>query len=81
MAARRDYYQVLGVPPDADHLPGLPWRGQVIDQPCRACDGSGQVVQEDEITIRIPRGVPEGTALRLGGQKVPAARDRSLSPA
>lgn len=43
--------------------PACRGRGQVIDQPCRACDSSGQVVQEDKITIRIPRGVPEGTSL------------------
>jgi len=52
--------------------PACRGRGQVIDQPCRACDGTGQVTQEDRVAIRIPRGVPEGTALRLGGRGMPS---------
>ena len=48
--------------------PAFRGRGQVIDQPCRACDGTGQAVQVDNVAIRVPRGVPEGTALRLAGR-------------
>ena len=46
--------------------------GTVIDHPCAGCRGSGQVPGEDEITIKIPRGIPDGTMLRLPGHGLPA---------
>jgi len=52
--------------------PACRGRGQVIDQPCRGCDGTGQVTQEDRVAIRIPRGAPEGTTLRLAGRGLPS---------
>jgi hypothetical protein len=57
--------------------PACRGRGHVIVQPCRACDGTGQAVQEDavqedKVTIRIPHGVPEGATLRLADRECPA---------
>jgi len=47
-------------------------RGTVIDRPCAGCRGSGQVPGEDEITLKIPKGIPDGTVLRLPGHGLPA---------
>jgi molecular chaperone DnaJ len=46
--------------------------GTVIDHPCAVCRGSGQVPGEDEITVKIPKGIPDGTLLRLPGHGLPA---------
>ena len=47
-------------------------RGQVIDQPCPACHGTGQATWQDTATVRIPPGIPDGTALRLAGRGMPS---------
>ena len=47
-------------------------RRQVIDQPCPACHGTGQATGQDTVTVRIPRGIPDGTALRLAGRGMPS---------
>ena len=52
--------------------PACQGRGQVIDEPCPACHGTGQAVQQDQVTVRIPRGIPDGIALRLAGQGMPS---------
>jgi molecular chaperone DnaJ len=41
--------------------------GQVIEHPCDACGGQGKVRNNEPITVRIPPGVQEGTALRVSG--------------
>lgn len=47
-------------------------RGTIIAEPCAECLGSGQVPGGDEVTVKIPKGVPDGTALRLPGRGLPA---------
>jgi molecular chaperone DnaJ len=47
-------------------------RGRVIDQPCQACRATGQAVQEDTVTIRVPPGIQDGTTLRLAGRGSPS---------
>jgi molecular chaperone DnaJ len=47
-------------------------RGNVIDDPCPDCQGTGQAVERDEVTIRIPPGIPEETVLRLPGSGTPS---------
>ncbi len=51
--------------------PACHGRGEVIDEPCPGCGGTGQAVLEDQVTVRIPRGVPEGITLRLAGRGTP----------
>ncbi len=43
-------------------------RGQVIEQPCGSCAGSGRVTRERTLSINIPPGVEDGTRIRLGGE-------------
>jgi len=52
--------------------PACHGHGQIIDQPCPACQGSGQATQLDKVTVRIPRGIPDGAALRLAGRGMPS---------
>jgi molecular chaperone DnaJ len=41
--------------------------GVVIDEPCPSCRGRGQVERCDTVTVQIPPGIEEGTALRIPG--------------
>ena len=43
-------------------------RGQVIDDPCSACAGAGRVTRERTLSVNIPRGVEDGTRIRLAGE-------------
>jgi len=52
--------------------PACQGRGQVIGQPCPACHGTGQAVQQETVTVRIPGGIPDRTALRLAGRGMPS---------
>ena len=48
--------------------PGCQGRGQVIDNPCAACSGSGRVTRERALSVNIPPGVEDGTRIRLAGE-------------
>jgi molecular chaperone DnaJ len=52
--------------------PACQGRGQVIDEPCPACHGTGQAIGQDQVTVRIPRGIPDQTTLRLAGRGMPS---------
>jgi molecular chaperone DnaJ len=54
-------------------------RGSIIDTPCPECHGKGKTVQDEELTVRIPVGVEEQTALRVPGHGL-AADKPSLPP-
>jgi molecular chaperone DnaJ len=42
--------------------------GQVIADPCPACRGDGRVEKRKKIEVNVPRGVDEGTRIRLAGE-------------
>lgn len=48
-------------------------RGQVIESPCAACHGSGRTAKERVLNVTVPRGMPEGTRLRMAGEGEPGA--------
>src|SRR6516165_12428205 len=43
-------------------------RGEVIDDPCQVCSGSGRVTRERNLSVNIPQGVEDGTRIRLSGE-------------
>jgi molecular chaperone DnaJ len=48
--------------------PACHGRGQVIDDPCASCVGSGRVTRERTLSVNIPAGVEDGTRIRLAGE-------------
>ena len=51
-------------------------RGTIIDDPCPDCGGTGEVTRHDNVKVQIPRGVDEGTALRIPGYGMAASGTR-----
>ena len=43
-------------------------RGQVIENPCPNCSGSGRVTRERTLSVNVPAGVEDGTRIRLAGE-------------
>jgi len=43
-------------------------RGHIIRQPCPTCNGNGTVNHQRRISVRIPRGVDNGSKIRIAGQ-------------
>jgi molecular chaperone DnaJ len=48
--------------------------GEVIDTPCRECNGSGTVHRPRKLTVKIPPGVDDGTQIRLANEGEPGLR-------
>jgi len=48
--------------------PACQGRGEMIDDPCSACHGSGRVTRERKLSVNIPAGVEDGTRIRLAGE-------------
>lgn len=42
--------------------------GQTIADPCKACRGVGRVERDKTLDVAIPRGVDDGTRIRLSGE-------------
>jgi molecular chaperone DnaJ len=49
-------------------------RGQVIADPCRACHGEGRVEKSKTLELKVPKGVDEGTRIRMTGEGEAGAR-------
>jgi len=47
--------------------------GTIIEHRCTDCQGGGQVVREETLTVKIPAGIEEGTALRVESHGLPSA--------
>ena len=46
-------------------------RGQVVEDPCQTCNGSGFTRQTKRYKVKIPAGVREGSRIRLAGKGEP----------
>jgi molecular chaperone DnaJ len=47
-------------------------RGVIIDSPCPDCVGRGQAERVESLTVTIPAGIEDGTALRVAGHGEPS---------
>ena len=54
--------------------PSCHGRGEVIAEPCRDCRGEGRVEKSKTLQVKIPRGVDEGTRIRMQGEGEAGAR-------
>jgi molecular chaperone DnaJ len=54
-------------------------QGEYVSNPCRKCDGQGQIRQKTDLDVSIPAGVEDGTRIRLSGQGDAAPRGRGQS--
>jgi molecular chaperone DnaJ len=61
-------FQQIAPCPDCDGC------GTIIDTPCPECAGSGQTRRDEVLSVRIPVGVEEGTALRIPCRGLPAEK-------
>jgi molecular chaperone DnaJ len=43
-------------------------QGEMIDNPCTQCAGSGRVTRERSLSVNVPAGVEDGTRIRLAGE-------------
>ncbi len=43
-------------------------RGEVIDDPCTSCSGTGRTTRERALQVNVPAGVEDGTRIRLTGE-------------
>jgi molecular chaperone DnaJ len=48
--------------------PACHGQGQVIEKPCRTCNGAGRTRKEKTLSVTIPAGVEDGTRIRLAGE-------------
>ncbi len=42
--------------------------GRIIKNPCKSCGGAGRVRKERKLQVRVPKGVEDGTRMRLAGE-------------
>ncbi len=42
--------------------------GRVIAHPCKSCSGAGRVEKDKTLSVNIPKGVEDGTRIRLSGE-------------
>ncbi|MDO5044268.1 MAG: molecular chaperone DnaJ [Coriobacteriia bacterium] len=58
---------ILGQMQTQSTCPECHGTGQVISNPCPECEGQGRVPEKERVTIKVPAGIYNGQALKVGG--------------
>lgn len=53
--------------------------GSVVEHPCPRCQGNGIAYQDEVLSVKIPRGIEEGMALRIPGKGAPGSGRNGVS--
>ncbi|MBS3781118.1 MAG: molecular chaperone DnaJ [Candidatus Thermoplasmatota archaeon] len=69
-AQRRGFQQIVRIT-ECDRCDGT---GEIVENPCPECNGSGVVDKTETITINVPPGAEDGTRLRIRGKGEAAPR-------
>jgi molecular chaperone DnaJ len=48
--------------------PACGGRGQIVEHPCRDCQGAGQKLEERTLNVDIPAGIHDGQRIRISGE-------------
>ncbi len=48
--------------------------GEIVDKPCKPCNGSGRTKHSQKIDVKIPPGVETGSKLKLAGEGEPGEK-------
>jgi molecular chaperone DnaJ len=54
--------------------PACHGQGQIIADPCTSCSGAGRVEKRKDLNVNIPKGVDDGTRIRVAGEGEAGAR-------
>ena len=65
---RKVRQSMLGQMVTAAACDGCGGLGEMIEQPCRVCDGHGRTLDQRTYSVQVPVGVDDGTTLRLSGR-------------
>lgn len=52
--------------------PACHGKGTQIEKPCSVCGGYGKIEKQETLIITIPRGIEDGTVLRVAGHGLPS---------
>lgn len=69
---------LLGAIRTSSTCPQCDGEGQVSQNPCGECRGKGSIRASEQLTIRIPAGISDGTTLRLSGKGGAGSRGQSF---
>ena len=59
---------ILGAISSVRPCPKCEGRGQIPEKVCQSCKGAGRTQQKQRVSIKIPKGVEDGTRIRMAGK-------------